>query len=138
MSRTKITAETPSRSKERAREDAAQLLRDALREIQNGRWKQAHQMMQNATLLTKALISMPVRARTLKQIPAHDIRYSQSLEKGLTIMALFSAERPVLGIAEVADLVGMSRSTTHRYMMSLVGLGQLEQTVGRKYRLVEL
>jgi IclR family pca regulon transcriptional regulator len=64
-----------------------------------------------------------------------DSRYSQSLERGLAILACFTAERPVLGIADIADALGMSRSTTHRYVIMLVALGYLEQEASRKYRL---
>jgi IclR family pca regulon transcriptional regulator len=62
-------------------------------------------------------------------------RYSQSLERGLAILACFTPERPVLGIADIADELGMSRSTTHRYVITLVALGYLEQGASRKYRL---
>jgi IclR family pca regulon transcriptional regulator len=62
-------------------------------------------------------------------------RYSQSLERGLAILECFTPERPVLGIADVADSLGMSRSTTHRYVTTLVALGYLEQGAKRKYRL---
>lgn len=62
-------------------------------------------------------------------------RYSQSLERGLAILRCFTPARPVLGIAEIADELGMSRSTTHRYVITLVALGYLEQGAGRKYRL---
>jgi IclR family pca regulon transcriptional regulator len=62
-------------------------------------------------------------------------RYSQSLERGLAILSAFTAQRPVLGIADIADELGMSRSTTHRYVITLVALGYLEQGASRKYRL---
>jgi IclR family pca regulon transcriptional regulator len=62
-------------------------------------------------------------------------RYSQSLERGLAILGCFTPERPVLGIADLADELGMSRSTTHRYVITLVALGYLEQGASRKYRL---
>ena len=41
----------------------------------------------------------------------------------------------MLGIADIADDLGMSRSTTHRYVITLVALGYLEQGASRKYRL---
>jgi IclR family pca regulon transcriptional regulator len=41
----------------------------------------------------------------------------------------------VIGIAEIADELEMSRSTTHRYMMTLTEVGYLEQTPNRRYRL---
>jgi IclR family pca regulon transcriptional regulator len=62
-------------------------------------------------------------------------RYSQSLERGLGILGVYTPERPVLGIAELADELGMSRSTTHRYVITLVALGFMEQVSNRKYRL---
>lgn len=62
-------------------------------------------------------------------------RYSQSLERGLAILECFTAGHPVLGIADIADRLGMSRSTTHRYVTTLVALGYLEQGAKRKYRL---
>jgi IclR family transcriptional regulator, pca regulon regulatory protein len=62
-------------------------------------------------------------------------RYSQSLERGLAILSCFTPRRPVLGIADIADELGMSRSTTHRYVITLLALGYLEQGASRKYRL---
>jgi IclR family transcriptional regulator, pca regulon regulatory protein len=62
-------------------------------------------------------------------------RYSQSLERGLAILGCFTTQRPVRGIADIADELHMSRSTTHRYMLTLVALGYLEQDDRRKYRL---
>jgi IclR family pca regulon transcriptional regulator len=62
-------------------------------------------------------------------------RYSHSLERGLAILGCFTPKRPVLGIADIADELGMSRPTTHRYVITLVALGYLEQGASRKYRL---
>lgn len=62
-------------------------------------------------------------------------RFSQSLERGLAILCCFTPERPVLGIVDLAQELGMSRSTTHRYVITLAALGYLEQGAGRKYRL---
>jgi IclR family pca regulon transcriptional regulator len=62
-------------------------------------------------------------------------RYSQSLERGLAILGCFTPKRPLLGIADIADELGMRRSTTHRYVITLVALGYLEQGDRRKYRL---
>jgi IclR family pca regulon transcriptional regulator len=62
-------------------------------------------------------------------------RYSQSLERGLAILGCFTPERRILGIADIAQELGMSRSTTHRYVITLVALGYLEQGASRKYHL---
>jgi IclR family transcriptional regulator, pca regulon regulatory protein len=62
-------------------------------------------------------------------------RHSQSLERGLAILACYTPDRAVLGIAELAEQLGITRSTTHRYVRTLVSLGYLEQDASRKYRL---
>jgi IclR family pca regulon transcriptional regulator len=62
-------------------------------------------------------------------------RYSQSLERGLAILECFTPKRPVWGIADLAEELGMSRSTTHRYVLTLSALGHLVQGSRRKYRL---
>jgi IclR family transcriptional regulator, pca regulon regulatory protein len=62
-------------------------------------------------------------------------RYSSSLQAGLAILTCFSAQKPVLGIANLAEELNMSRSTTHRYASTLVALGYLEQDHARRYRL---
>lgn len=67
--------------------------------------------------------------------PVPDPRLSRSFEYGNAILESFSREHQALGIAELADIVGISRSTTHRYAITLVALGFLEQDSKRKYRL---
>ncbi len=62
-------------------------------------------------------------------------RFSQSLERGLAILSCFTPARPVLGIADLANELGMSRSTTHRYVITLARLGYLQQGARRKYSL---
>jgi IclR family pca regulon transcriptional regulator len=62
-------------------------------------------------------------------------RFSQSLRHGLAILATFDAESPTLGIADLAERLSMSRSTTHRYATTLAELGYLEQNSSRRYRL---
>lgn len=124
-------------SKQRAQENVRAWLEDAQTEIAAGRWKNAHTFLQEATVMCRALVTLPPRVRKITKVPAGDVRYSQSLAKGLDILALFTSADPILGVSDVADKLGMSRSTTHRYLLSLVALGQLKQTAARKYRLVE-
>jgi IclR family pca regulon transcriptional regulator len=76
--------------------------------------------------------------KTLVAAPrtAPDGRYSQSLERGLAILSSFTASRSLLGISDLARMLGLNRSTTHRYVSTLVALGYLEQDVAsRRYRL---
>jgi IclR family transcriptional regulator, pca regulon regulatory protein len=61
---------------------------------------------------------------------------SQSLERGLAVLSAFRSGRPLLGISELGREVGLSRSTTHRYVATLAALGYLEQDAAtKKYRL---
>jgi IclR family pca regulon transcriptional regulator len=64
-----------------------------------------------------------------------EARYSRSLERGLAILGCFTPEQPLLGIAELAGRLSISRPTMHRYVTTLVSLGYLEQDASRKYRL---
>jgi IclR family transcriptional regulator, pca regulon regulatory protein len=61
---------------------------------------------------------------------------SQSLERGLAILSAFKASTPELGITDLARALGLSRSTSHRYVSTLALLGYLDQNpTTRKYRL---
>lgn len=69
-------------------------------------------------------------------IDAVDPRYSRSLLRGLMILTCFGLDDEERGIVELADELGMSPSTTHRYALTLVELGLLERSPQtRKYRL---
>ncbi len=88
------------------------------------------------TRMPPTAVKAPNGAEPSWSIPSlREPRYSQSLERGLAILGCFTPKRPVLGIADIADELGMSRSTTHRYVITLVALGYLEQGASRKYRL---
>ena len=66
----------------------------------------------------------------------NDRTSSQSLERGLAILSTFKPAAPELGITDLAKELGLSRSTSHRYVATLARLGYLEQNVQtRKYRL---
>ena len=61
---------------------------------------------------------------------------SQSLERGLAILSSFQSAQPLLGVSDLSRTVGLSRSTTHRYVATLAALGYLQQDADtRKYRL---
>ncbi len=42
------------------------------------------------------------------------------------MLSLFTEQHPVVSVGEVAELLGMSRSTTYRYLQSLRGAGLIE------------
>jgi IclR family transcriptional regulator, pca regulon regulatory protein len=67
---------------------------------------------------------------------ACDPGFSQSLERGLAILATFRPDRPALGVSELARRLDLTRSTAHRYVATLATLGYLQQDEStRKYRL---
>src|ERR1700744_799569 len=79
---------------------------------------------------------MSIRRSNIWNMPHDDSASSQSLERGLAILGTFSPDRPALGISELAQRLGLTRSTTHRYVATLARLGYLEQDPAtRKYRL---
>lgn len=63
-------------------------------------------------------------------------RLSRSLLSGLLVLARFPLDGDYLGIAQIADSLGMSASTTHRYVSTLLATGLLERDPAtRRYRL---
>lgn len=64
-----------------------------------------------------------------------DPQLSQSLLRGLAILASFGPDRPWRAIIDLAGQLGMSASTTHRYVKTLRAVGLLEQNPEtREYR----
>lgn len=67
-----------------------------------------------------------------------DPRFSRSLLAGLLMLAAFRRDGGYLGNADVAQLMGMNASTTHRYISTLVEVGLLERNPStRRYRLAQ-
>jgi IclR family transcriptional regulator, pca regulon regulatory protein len=67
---------------------------------------------------------------------AESSAYSQSLERGLAVLSSFRSGRPLIGVSELGRDIGLSRSTTHRYVATLTALGYLQQDQAtKKYRL---
>jgi hypothetical protein len=65
-----------------------------------------------------------------------DPRLSRSLLRGFSLLAGFGPGGAERGIVELANELGMSPSTAHRYALTLVELGLLERCPKtRKYRL---
>jgi AraC-like DNA-binding protein len=64
-----------------------------------------------------------------------DPQLSQSLLRGLAILSCYGPERPWRAIIDLAKELGMSPSTTHRYVKTLRAVGLLEQNpTTREYR----
>jgi hypothetical protein len=72
-------------------------------------------------------------------IGAVDPRLSRSLLRGLSLLTGFGPDGAERGIVELAQELGMSASTAHRYAVTLVELGLLERCPRtRKYRLPDV
>jgi IclR family transcriptional regulator, pca regulon regulatory protein len=61
-------------------------------------------------------------------------RYSRSLAIGMTMAQCFESSE-AHGVVDMAEELGLSRATAHRYAATLHALGWFEQTRERKYRL---
>jgi len=67
--------------------------------------------------------------------PLDDPRLSRSLLAGLLMLASFPADGSYLGNAELARMLDMNPSTSHRYVSTLVAVGPLERDPAtRRYR----
>lgn len=76
--------------------------------------------------------SLAARYEALADSP----RLSRSLLLGLLVFASFPDDGGPLAVTDVASRLGMSPSTTHRYMTTLLAVGLLEQDPrSRRYRL---
>jgi IclR family pca regulon transcriptional regulator len=57
--------------------------------------------------------------------------FVQSLERGLSVIRAFGAERPRLTLSEVAAVTGLSRAAARRFLHTLVHLGYMHSGDGR-------
>ena len=65
-----------------------------------------------------------------------DRRLSRSLLSGLLVLSCFPYDGGYLGIAELARMLDMNTSTTHRYVTTLLAVGLLERDPAtRRYRI---
>ena len=58
--------------------------------------------------------------------------FSKSLEKGLSILALFNRDTPALTQSQIAKTLGLNMTSTYRYINTLVELGYLEKNAKTK------
>jgi predicted transcriptional regulator len=64
-----------------------------------------------------------------------DKRLSRSLLAGLLVLAAFPADRSFIGNKEIAEQLGMTMTTAHRYVSTLLAVGLIERDPNsRKYR----
>lgn len=64
-----------------------------------------------------------------------DRRLSRSLLSGLLVLSCFPRDGGYIGIGELARMLDMNTSTTHRYVSTLLAVGLLERDpASRRYR----
>jgi DNA-binding IclR family transcriptional regulator len=56
---------------------------------------------------------------------------NSTADRAIDILLMFGDDRPTTTAIEVADLLGVSRSTAYRYLQSLLSSGLLEEDTGR-------
>jgi len=60
----------------------------------------------------------------------------QAIERAVAILNAFSAERPELGVTELAEQLGLHKSTVHRFLVNLETAGLVERNPrSARYRL---
>lgn len=85
---------------------------------------------------SRAAAASGARLRGYMPADTDDPRLSRSLLRGLSLLTGFGPDGGERGIVELAQELGMSASTAHRYAVTLVELGLLERCPRtRKYRL---
>jgi DNA-binding MarR family transcriptional regulator len=92
-------------------------------------------------LVARSLAELRADATARGYLPSDtdDPRLSRSLLRGLSLLTGFGPDGAERGIVELAEELGMSPSTAHRYALTLVELGLLERCPRtRKYRLPEV
>jgi hypothetical protein len=88
---------------------------------------------------SKSPTASATRRRGYTLADTDDPRLSRSLLRGLSLLSGFGPDAPERGIVELAQELGMSASTAHRYAVTLVELGLLERCPRtRKYRLPDV
>jgi hypothetical protein len=113
------------------------ILENAQQEVSGGHWENVLPLLRHAVAETYKHTNGSISVIACSSLTVDPAR-SHSLQQGFAVLAVCQqhGER-LIGVAEVADAAGMTRSTAHRYMRTLLELGQLEQDrATRKYRAV--
>lgn len=85
---------------------------------------------------TALIMAVLNRSENTPILAYNDRQLSRSLLRGLAILACFGPDEEVLGLMEIAERLKISASTIHRYLLTLVEVGLLEQDPKtRKYSL---
>jgi DNA-binding MarR family transcriptional regulator len=76
-----------------------------------------------------------VQLMTARAAAQDDVQLSSSLLLGLMVLGCFPADGSELRVLDVAQRLGLTPSTTHRYLKTLVAAGLLDRDpTTRRYR----
>lgn len=64
--------------------------------------------------------------------PSIDTYFSKTLEKGFSIISLFDREHTRMSLAEISQKTGINRTSTYRFVNTLVQLGYLKKNSSSK------
>ena len=56
----------------------------------------------------------------------------QAIERAVAILNVFSVDEPELGVTEIAERVGLHKSTVHRFMVNLDAAGLVERNSAQR------
>lgn len=137
MPHSRKSSKQPARERIMA-ERVEESIEEAAFEVGHRRWENAipilHHAVEQAMILNTRVRNLPIR-RLGGGVKRPEL--SDSTIQAFDVLGVFYEAEPgeLLGIADLADELGMSRSTVHRYVSTLCYLGQLEQhPPSRKYR----
>jgi Fic family protein len=108
---------------------AIELTRAQVLEVVRGASSGVH----SRTLLSQ--LSEQLRSASAHPGSLGDSRLSRSLLSGLMVLAAFPSDGSYASNAEIAQLLGLARPTTHLYITTLLEVGLVERdTKTRRYR----
>lgn len=91
------------------------------------RWDRLSNLRAHALAAT----TLAIVNHSASQVEHEPSRRNSTADRAINVLLLFEERRPVLSAAEIGEHLGMSRSTTYRYLQSLRMFGFLEEVPGR-------
>jgi DNA-binding IclR family transcriptional regulator len=77
-------------------------------------------------MTTETVLPSPAPASPENSPPPGRYRI-QAIERACSILGAFSADRPELGVTELAEILGLHKSTVHRFLVNLERGGLIER-----------
>src|ERR1700761_6148930 len=65
---------------------------------------------------------------------SQESHYVRALDRGLSVITAFNAERSQLSVSDIAEITGITRAAARRFLLTLLDLGYVS-TQGRTFTL---